>query len=131
MEYYCFNDDCLVCVVCAYHGTHSGHTCKPTEEAKTEIEKEIKGKAENISKKYKKVVDKLELLNEEQSLLATHEANLIESIEQSYERLKEIMSRRKESQLQEMRAHMEEFSSTLQSNIRYAIPAVMVLSYRL
>ena len=118
MNYYCFDDHCLVCIGCVYHGQHSEHTCKLVTEAKKEVESGMGITVKKVVSKSAEVSRKLQLLQDEQKSLKLQELSLCRVVEESYKQLEEIIQRQKELQLQELRMHTEESMSSVNSQIR-------------
>ena len=118
MNYYCFVDSCLVCIGCAYQGKHSQHNCKPVNDAKFEAEKQLCLSATKVVRKSSEVSRKLDLLREEQKSLKNQEDGFVQVIDQCYKQLEEIVAKQKESQVQELKEHIEELHSAVVANIR-------------
>ena len=118
MDYYCLEDSCLVCIVCAYQGKHAGHSCKPVSLARTDVETQLQLAVKKVVSKSTELSRKLELLEDEQKALRNQEEGLVRVVEQSYRELEEIIKKQRESQLQELREHMEECNSLIEANIR-------------
>lgn len=119
MNYYCFDDNCIVCIGCAYQGQHSEHSCKLVTEAKKEVESGLGITVKKVVSKSAEVSRKLQLLRDEQKSLKLQEDSLSRVVEESYKQLEEIIQRQKELQLQELRMHTEESMSSMHSHIRY------------
>lgn len=118
MDYYCFVDSCLVCIGCAYQGKHAQHKCKLVTEAKVEAEKQLGLNAKAITSKSTEVSHKLDLLRSEQKSLKSQEDGLVQVIKQCYRQLEELVTKQEESQVQELKEHMEELNSSVEANIR-------------
>lgn len=118
MDYYCFVDYCLVCIGCAYQGKHAGHLCKLVSEARTEVENQLRIANKKVVSKSTEVSRKLELLKDEQRSVQSQEDTLVHAVEKSYKQLEEVIKRQKDSQLKELREHMEELNSSINTRIR-------------
>ncbi|XP_064392255.1 tripartite motif-containing protein 12A-like isoform X3 [Halichondria panicea] len=118
MDYYCFVDSCLVCIGCAYQGKHAGHECKLVSDAKMEVEKQLTLTVKKVVSKSTEISSKLDLFKDEQKSLRSQEDGLVQVIEQSYRELEELIKKRKDSQLRELKEHMEELNSSVETNVR-------------
>lgn len=117
-NYYCFDDQELVCIYCAYHGGHSTHNCKHLDEARKETGDSITRARSSVSSHVSEAERRLQFAREERELLSSREAGVRQVIEDSYEQLMAALARQKELLFQELAERTAEISSNIDSNVK-------------
>ena len=115
-NYYCFNDDILVCIYCAFHGEHSTHMCKHLEDARKEAHRELQSVKLSVSTHVSEIKRHLQFVKDEKELLKCQEASICRMVEDSYEQLKVALQKQKELLFEEVKSQTSELSSNVDAN---------------
>ena len=118
MNYYCFDDQAVVCIYCAYQGEHSSHTCKHVEEAKKEVDTTLKKVRLSTAHQVSEMERKLQYVKDEKELLNSQEAGVHQAIEESYKKLSGILLRQKEMLFQELKDQTAELAAGVDINLQ-------------
>lgn len=119
--YYCFDDQTLVCIYCAYHGDHSSHECVSVEEAKRRKENTLQEVKLQASSKVMELERGLQLLKDEQQRLKSQEENVSHLVESFFGSIEAALQTQKEQLLQELGRHTADINGTLETHIRFAL----------
>lgn len=117
-NYYCFDDKTLVCIYCAYHGTHSSHSCKHVDEAVKDADHSLRKTKLGVSSHISEMERRLQFVRDEREMLKSQEASIRQMIEDSYEQLKATLLRQRELLFQELKDHTLELNSGIDSNFQ-------------
>lgn len=117
-NYYCFDDHILVCIYCAYHGSHSTHACKHLDEAKLEAEAVLKRVKLSVSSSIAQVERRLQFARSERELLRTQGTSAREMIGEHYEKIKAALLKQKELLLQELENCTAEVATDMDSTLQ-------------
>ena len=127
--YYCFDDQTLVCIYCAYHGEHSGHECVPIEEAKKRKENALQEVKLQASSKVSELERGLLLLKDEQQWVKSQKESVSQLVEECFRNIEVALQRQKEQLLQELSAHTADISGVLETHIKYAALCMKYAGY--
>ena len=117
-NYYCFDDDAVVCIYCVYHGDHSGHVCKHMEEARKEADASLKKIKLSASNRVSEMERRLQFVRDESEFLRSQEASVRQVIEDSYEKLKGILLRQRELLFENLKNKTAELSAGIDVNLQ-------------
>ncbi len=117
-NYYCFDCKVLVCIYCAYHGKHSTHSCKHSEEAAKEADHTLRRLKLATSNHVSEMERRLQFVRDEREMLKSQEASIRQVIEDSYEQLKATLLRQRELLFQELKDRTLELGSGINSNFQ-------------
>lgn len=118
MNYYCFNDDVMVCIYCAYHGDHSSHNCKHVEEAKKEADMCLKKAKVSVSSYVTEMERRLQFVKDEREMLKSQETSIRQVIEDSYEKLKSVLLRQRQLLFQELQDQTADIGSGIELSVK-------------
>lgn len=113
-NHYCFNDNTLVCIYCAFHGEHLTHTCKHQEDARKEAHKILSNIT--VSTHVSDIERQLQLMKDEKELLRTQETSVYGMVEELYEQLKATLQKQKELLCEEIKNQMSKLNSNVDAN---------------
>ena len=116
--YYCFDDQTLVCIYCAYHGDHSSHECVSVEEARKRKEDTLQEIKLQASSKVMELERGLLLLKDEQQRLKSQEENVSRMVESFFGSIEAALQTQKEQLLKELCGHTADINGTLATHIR-------------
>lgn len=117
-DYYCFDDNNLVCIYCAYHGKHASHSCKHVEEARNDVFEVLRKLKISMANHIAEVERKIQFVKDEVDILNTQEVNVRKTVEESYEQFCSALLRQKELMCKDLKAQMVELSSAVQDCAR-------------
>ena len=115
-NYFCFNDNALVCIYCAFHGEHSTHTCKLIEDARKEANERLNNVRLSISTHVFELERQLQFSQDEREVLRGQATNICRMVEESYEQLKVALQKQKELLFEEVRGRISELSFNVDAN---------------
>jgi hypothetical protein len=118
MNYYCFDDQTMVCIYCAYHGEHSSHNCKHVDEAKKDADTRLKKVKVSVSNHVSEMERRLQFVKDESEMLNSQEISIRQVIDDSYEQLKSILLRQRELLFQELQDQTADIGSGIDSRVK-------------
>ena len=117
-SYYCYDDCTLVCIYCAYQGDHSHHKCQHVDTAKQQMDSDLQKYKQQVTNIISELERKLLLKRDERQLLQSQQASVIKTVEGFYTELSLMLTRQKESLLEEVSTHVKGMDSTIEQSIR-------------
>ena len=125
-NYFCFTDQSLVCIYCAYHGEHKTHECKHIDEARQQVELSLQEVKRKVSSKAAELERQVQLLSDEQKLLQSQESGVTKVVNDFYSQIEEVLHRQKEMVLKELNMHTSELTSAVDVQMRCVCVCVCV-----
>ena len=117
-SYYCYDDCTLVCIYCAYQGDHSHHNCQHVDTAKQQMDSDLQKYKQQVTSIISELERKLLLKKDERQLLQSQQASVVTAVEDFYTELSLMLTRQKESLLEELSIHVKGVDSTVEQSIR-------------
>jgi hypothetical protein len=117
-SYYCYDDCTLVCIYCAYQGDHAHHKCQHVDTAKQHMDGDLQKYKQQVTTIVSELERKLLLKRDEHQLLKSQQASVVKAVEDFYTELSLMLTRQKESLLEELSTHVKGVDSTIEQSIR-------------
>ena len=118
-SYYCYDDCTLVCIYCAYQGDHSHHKCQHVDTAKQQMDSDLQKYKQQVTNVISELERKLLLKRDERQLLQSQQASVVKTVEDFYTELSLMLTRQKESLLEEVSTYVKGMDSTIEQSIRW------------
>lgn len=117
-SYYCHDDCTLVCIYCAYQGDHSHHKCQHVDTAKQQMDSDLQKLKQQVTNAISEVERKLLLKTDEHRLLQSQQGGVVKAVEDFYAELSLMLTRQKDSLLEELATRIKDMDSTIEQSIR-------------
>ena len=120
-NYYCLDDQKLVCIYCAYHGEHSEHHCEHIDRARGRVKDSLCKAKLQATSRASELDRNLQLLKDEQECLKFQEETVSEMVEGFFGKVEAGIRRQKEGLLEELRTRTGEVNGELGMQVRYSV----------
>lgn len=124
--YYCLQDQALVCIHCAYHGSHTNHTCRHMDEAKRLVKEKLQEGRSRAVSWLSELERSLQLLRDEEKCLRLQEQSVGKVVEDFFGGIVTALQRQKELLLKEVGSHVSEATAAVMEQTRYVCVCVCV-----
>ena len=127
-NYYCFQDNALVCIYCAYHGDHAAHQCQPVNEAKQTIRDRLRPVRIQVQGRVTELERRLQLMRDELEALKAGAQGSARLVEEYFQSLESALRRQRDLLLQDLHSHTSDLHNTLETQVRYVHVQCMAAS---
>lgn len=118
-SYFCFDDQSLVCIYCAYH-EHKQHECQHIDEARQKVETSLQDVKQKVVSRASELERHVKLLSEEYNFLKTQKNQVTQVVNDFYSQIEEVLHRQKEMLLSELNVQTDEVASGVDTRMRSA-----------
>ena len=117
-SFYCFDDQTLICIYCAYHGDHKGHDCLYIEEARKKMEDSLAVLKLQASGRMSELERNVMLLESEKSCVRDQQQVAQQAIETFFAGVEAALQRQKAHLLEQLTANTSDVVSTITEQLR-------------
>lgn len=121
-NYYCFQDDTLVCIYCAYHGEHATHLCRPVNDAKQVVRDRLRPVRIQTQGRMTELERRLQLMKDEQEGMKAQTLSSVKLVEEYFVNLETALHRQREHLLLDLQSHASDLHSSMEVQVRYTPP---------
>lgn len=120
-SFYCFDDQALVCIYCAYHGDHKGHNCLYMEEARTKVDDSLGVLKLQATNRTSELERNLLVLKSEETCIREQEQRARRAVEEFFGSVEAAVRQQKDHLLQQLTANVGEVTNTIAAQIRSVV----------
>lgn len=123
-NYYCFQDNTLVCIYCVYHGEHASHQCRPVNDAKQVIRDGLRPVRIQAQGRMTELERRLQLVKDEQEGMKAQVQSSVKLVEEYFVHLETALHRQRDQLIQDLQSHATDLHSSVEAQVRYTLPHV-------
>ena len=119
-NYYCFHDNTLVCIYCAYHGEHAAHQCRPVDDAKKTIRDRLRPVRIQAQGRMTELERRVQLMKDEQEGMRAQTQSSARLVEEYFVNLETALHKQRDHLLQDLQSHATDLHTSMESQVRYS-----------